>query len=258
MVIERTQLKTVLYIDDEPDIREVVQMALGIDESLRVRTCESGEQALFLMQEVKPDLVLLDVMMSGMDGPATLRRIREDPALADVPVIFMTAKAMPREVELLRKMGAIGVIGKPFDPMKLCKQVLALWEKTPQLGGGADIPAMQARLTRLSADYLERTLEDVARLRALLTDADVAEPLTFKQVERLAHRIRGAGAALGFASVSDCAGEIERLAEGNAREGSAPDPQIAQRLVSQIGRLREVVEKLVVGFSPQQGHAYRQ
>jgi two-component system, OmpR family, response regulator len=121
-------LRTVLYVDDEPDIRQIVQLALGLEQGLTVNTGESGEQGLELARQLRPDLLVLDVMMPGLDGPATLKRMREDPAIAHIPVIFMTAKAMPREVALFRSMGAIGVIGKPFDPMKLSKQVLSLWK----------------------------------------------------------------------------------------------------------------------------------
>jgi CheY-like chemotaxis protein len=67
-------------------------------------------------------------MMPGMDGPTLLRRMRSDPDLARIPVIFMTAKASPSETGRLRELSAIGVIAKPFDPMTLGKQVKALWE----------------------------------------------------------------------------------------------------------------------------------
>src|SRR5687767_5251362 len=116
--MERQALQTILYVDDEPDIRQIVQMALGLAEGLKVYTGESGEQALVLARELKPDLLLLDVMMPGLDGPATMIRMSEDPALARIPVIFMTAKAMPKEVARFRQMGAAGVIAKPFDPMQ--------------------------------------------------------------------------------------------------------------------------------------------
>lgn len=121
-------LRTVLYVDDEPDIREVVLMSLSLVGQLDVHSCESGEQALQLLPQIKPDLVLLDVMMPGMDGPSTLKRMRADPQSAGIPVIFMTAKAMPQEVARFRELGAVAVIPKPFDPMQLANQVLAVWE----------------------------------------------------------------------------------------------------------------------------------
>lgn len=121
-------LRTLLYVDDEPDIREVVQLALSLAKSLEVHVCESGEQALAELPLIKPDLVMLDVMMPGMDGPTTMSRMRADPMLADIPVVFITAKAMPQEITRFRELGAIGVIPKPFDPMRLSEQVFSLWE----------------------------------------------------------------------------------------------------------------------------------
>ena len=126
--MKRDDLKTVLYVDDEPDIREVVQMSLSLVEGLDVQVCESGERALQLLPQIKPDLVLLDVMMPGMDGPSTLQKMRTIPALAKIPVVFMTAKAMPQEVARFRELGAVSVIAKPFDPIQLGNQVIAVWE----------------------------------------------------------------------------------------------------------------------------------
>jgi CheY-like chemotaxis protein len=126
--MHRSRLRTVLYVDDEPDIREIVQLALGLSDELAVHVCESGEQALAAIPEVKPDLVMLDVMMPGMDGPTTMRKMRTDPELAGIPVIFMTAKAMPQEIMRFHELGALGVIPKPFDPMRLTQQVFAMWE----------------------------------------------------------------------------------------------------------------------------------
>lgn len=130
--MKRSDLKTILYVDDEPDIREVVQMSLSLVEGLDVQTCESGERALQLLPELNPDLVLLDVMMPGMDGPSTLQKMRTLPRLAKIPVVFMTAKAMPQEVARFRELGAVAVIAKPFDPMRLSEQVYAIWEGLPR------------------------------------------------------------------------------------------------------------------------------
>ena len=126
--MNRNDLKTVLYVDDEPDIREVVQLSLGLAPQLDVHICDSGERALQLMARLHPQLVLLDVMMPSMDGTATLARMRGDSALAKIPVIFMTAKAMPQEVTRFRELGAAAVIAKPFDPMQLADQVFRIWE----------------------------------------------------------------------------------------------------------------------------------
>lgn len=128
----RTQLKTLLYVDDEPDIRQIVEMALGLAGGLSIQTAESGGQALELARTLRPDLVLLDVMMPGLDGPETLRRMRAEPTLAAIPVIFMTAKSLPQEVARFHELGALGVIAKPFDPMRLVHQVFSLWDTLPE------------------------------------------------------------------------------------------------------------------------------
>src|SRR5690242_11547805 len=127
--MDRAGLKTILYVDDEPDIRQVVELSLGLVAGLTVHTCDSGERALREIPGLKPNLVLLDVMMPGLDGPATLGRMRADPAMSHIPVVFMTAKAMPQEVARFKQLGAAAVIAKPFDPMRLGEEVLELWEK---------------------------------------------------------------------------------------------------------------------------------
>jgi CheY-like chemotaxis protein len=121
-------LNSLMYVDDDADIREIVEMSLGLDGSIRVSSSAGGEPALASMRSERPDLVVLDVMMPGMDGPAILERMRADPELQHIPVIFMTAKANPQEVARFRDLSAIGVIAKPFDPMALGSQVRALWD----------------------------------------------------------------------------------------------------------------------------------
>lgn len=109
----------ILHVDDEPDIREVVDISLGLDPQFEVRACASGAEALTAAADWLPTLILLDVMMPVMDGPMTLAQLRNNPKTSDVPVLFMTARAQAREVEHYISLGAQGVISKPFDPMAL-------------------------------------------------------------------------------------------------------------------------------------------
>jgi CheY-like chemotaxis protein len=113
----------VLHIDDESDILEIAAASLGLDPELEVRDSISGADGLAAAVEWRPDLILLDVMMPGMDGPATLRHLRENPQTADIPVVFMTARAQTRELDHFKSLGAGGVIVKPFDPMTLAASV---------------------------------------------------------------------------------------------------------------------------------------
>ncbi|MDH4134920.1 MAG: response regulator [Gammaproteobacteria bacterium] len=122
-------LKRILYVEDEADIQAVAKLALEMVGGYSVEVCNSGEEAIRRGPQSLPDLILLDVMMPGMDGPLTLSRLREFPSLAGTPVIFMTAKVQPAEVAHFRSLGALDVIAKPFDPMTLSRQVNEIWER---------------------------------------------------------------------------------------------------------------------------------
>ncbi|MDH4100139.1 MAG: response regulator [Nitrospirota bacterium] len=123
-----TALTRILLVDDEPDIREVVSLALETIGGFTVEMAKSGREALEMVRQWNPQLILLDVMMPGLDGPGTLGRLKEDPATADIPVVFMTAKAQPQELARFVELGALDVIVKPLDPMTLSERVRSLWE----------------------------------------------------------------------------------------------------------------------------------
>jgi CheY-like chemotaxis protein len=142
----------ILHVDDEPDIREIVDMSLGLNAEFEVRACACGADAIAMAAEWSPFLILLDVMMPGMDGPTTLKHLRQDPRTADIPVLFMTARAQEREVQQLIALGAHGVISKPFDPMTLAFAVRS---------------HLQAiRLDSLRAVFVQRIKGDAALLAA--------------------------------------------------------------------------------------------
>ena len=134
--MERARLRTVLYVEDEPDIRDIVELALSLKGDLSVATCESGGAALQYLRDAPTDLVLLDAMMPQMDGPETLARMRADPKMAKIPVVFVTAKALPEDITRLIALGACGVIPKPFDPMRISEEVFAIWGGIADVGGG--------------------------------------------------------------------------------------------------------------------------
>jgi len=120
-------LERILYVEDEPDIQAVARLALENVGGFKVEICSSGPEALERIGAFDPDLILLDVMMPGMDGPTTLTELRKLPEMADRPVVFMTAKVQPQEVAEYKAMGALDVIPKPFDPLKLAGQVQDIW-----------------------------------------------------------------------------------------------------------------------------------
>jgi len=115
----------VLLIEDEDHIREIAQLSLEAVAGWEVLGANGGRQGLEMATRERPDAILLDVMMPDLDGPSTLARLRSDSATADIPVLFLTAKARAAERHELAELGAAGVIKKPFDPMTLAGQVAA-------------------------------------------------------------------------------------------------------------------------------------
>ena len=120
-------LTRILYVEDQADIQVIARMALVKRGGFEVRICSSGVEALATAPGFAPDLLLLDVMMPGMDGSATLQGLRALAGTAATPAVFLTAKAEPQVNAELMAQGAIGVILKPFDAMTLADAIRALW-----------------------------------------------------------------------------------------------------------------------------------
>lgn len=130
------ELTHVVYADDEEDILSVATLSLEMVGGLSVTTCPGGREAIAEVRRRRPDLIMLDVMMPGMDGPTTLSQIRADPELADIPVILLTARVRGAEVDEYLALGADGVISKPFDPMTLADEVRRIWRRAKTGGTG--------------------------------------------------------------------------------------------------------------------------
>jgi two-component system OmpR family response regulator len=118
-------LSRILLVDDDENIRTIAMLSLEDDFQVEIAT--SGQAALQQALKNKPDLILLDVMMPGLDGKATFEKLQEIPELAKIPVVFMTAKVQIHEIDFYLKLGAAGVITKPFDPMTLAGDVQNIW-----------------------------------------------------------------------------------------------------------------------------------
>jgi CheY-like chemotaxis protein len=113
----------VLIIDDDEDVRYVAHVSLGRVGGMTVIEAASGEEGVARARSEKPDFILLDMMMPGMDGAATFRALRASAQTDRIPVVFLTAKAMASEVQRLEDLGAKGVLRKPFDPMTLASEI---------------------------------------------------------------------------------------------------------------------------------------
>jgi CheY-like chemotaxis protein len=117
--------KRILIVDDEDDIREVAQMSLETIGGWLVECVATPEEGIVAAAERKPDAILLDVMMPGIDGPTALGKLRSRFDTRDIPVLFLTAKVQPSDREQLQGLGADGLVPKPFDPMTLSADIAA-------------------------------------------------------------------------------------------------------------------------------------
>ena len=125
-----TELPKILHVEDDLDIQAIALLSLETLGGFMIVQASSGQEALEKAPAFSPDLLLLDVMMPTMDGPELLQELRKLPQFTQTPVIFMTAKAQPEEVQQFMELGAIDVITKPFDPMTLADQIRAIWQNT--------------------------------------------------------------------------------------------------------------------------------
>lgn len=123
------KLEKILYVEDDSDIQAIARLSLEKLGGYVVTLCSSGEEAVQKAPGFQPDMILLDVMMPGLDGPATFRKIKQIRGLETAPVVFVTARAQSHEVNGYRDLGVVDVITKPFDPMKLPGRIRDIWSR---------------------------------------------------------------------------------------------------------------------------------
>ena len=119
----------ILLIDDEEDVRTVATMSLELVGGMEVQAAAGGSEGIAAARSARPDAILLDRMMPGMDGVATFAALREAADLRDIPVVFLTASVMASDIAELLRLGAAGVITKPFQPMTLAAEVRRILER---------------------------------------------------------------------------------------------------------------------------------
>ena len=236
------KLRSVLYVDDDPDICSVVKIALGLVAGWEVNAVSSGATALDVAQTLLPDLIVMDVMMPELDGPSTLKLIRQCPKIAAIPVIFMTAKVLPDEISHFLELGAIGVIGKPFDPIRLASDLSGLWDKAmpaaPVVTTVTGMLRLKDQVDTLAIAFLDRTEKDVPRLRSMVADGLAGDASVLGNIERLSHSIHGTGSLFGFPEISAAGAAIEHF----VCETTSTGQTVSVRLLELVERLTRAVE----------------
>lgn len=115
--------RRILIIDDDDDIRQVAALSLETVAGWDVLMANSGANGIRRAQEERPDAVLLDVMMPGMDGPTTFQEFQKIPEIANIPVMLLTAKVQGADQKRFAGLGVAAILFKPFDPLTLAQQI---------------------------------------------------------------------------------------------------------------------------------------
>lgn len=193
----------ILLIDDDLAMRDIVASTLRRDLAFTVITCDGGAEGLAIAATWKPHLVLCDVAMPGMPGPAVLERLRQHSSTADIPVIFMTARAQPSDVAELLLLGAADVIAKPFKLKTLAQTIRG------HLDVRDSAPDDDSALPETPCDFAERLRSDAATLeglrRTLISDSSAVPD----GLETCVHNLAGAAGVYEFQSVSLAASAVE-------------------------------------------------
>jgi two-component system OmpR family response regulator len=125
----REPLKNILLVEDDSDMQYLAMLALSQVGGFKVNVCSNGYEALEIVNKAHPQMILLDVMMPELDGPATLQKLRMNPATANIPIVFLTASTQEKDIERYKKLGALDIIPKPINPVTISQHLLDIWKK---------------------------------------------------------------------------------------------------------------------------------
>lgn len=180
--MSRTASKKILIVEDEPDILHLLTLYLE-KEGFRIRTAGTGVQALKLVKEDRPDLIILDLMLPELDGLEVCKKIRINPDTAMIPVLMLTAKAEESDTVIGLELGADDYVTKPFSPKALVARVKALLRRTDRNAGEAQ-----------SIHHYKSLVIDLSRHEVKVKDREI--PLTAKEFGLLEHLVRNVGRVL--------------------------------------------------------------
>ena len=234
----------ILVVDDERFSLAVIEASLnGIDDCV-VETCRSGQDALESAPTFKPDLLILDVMMPGMNGPETLAALRELPDTESTPVIFMTATTPVHNAADYDFLGANAVIAKPIRRDTLIAtidEVSLQHGVSPAPRAGREIDFVMP--DDLATEYVAAIPEQVQLITTVWENfrGDVLDDIG--DLQDRVHKIAGTAASYGFAELGEIAAALERLVFG-IQPGTALDPDQIDRIQTLIHRLETASTEL--------------
>jgi CheY-like chemotaxis protein len=242
----------ILIVDDEEDVRLLVQLTLRTVGGMEALEAPDGLSAIAIAERERPDAILLDVMMPGLDGPETLARLRSSPSTSEIPVIFLSARTLRDDREPLLRLGAAGVLAKPFDARRLSDQIRELVSAPPRpaapwQGEGERLSAAIAPLAAAFRMGLPGRLGQLrSSLDALAADperGDLAAPL-----EKLAHRLAGIAGSHGLDRIGETARALELAVQTFSKS-----PAERETLLGEIRRRFDEVAAQIAGELAERG-----
>lgn len=261
------ELQRILYVEDEADIRRVVKLALESLGGLTVIACASGEEALAMAPGAVIDLILLDVMMPVLDGPNTLRCLREHASMANTPVIFMTAKVQPDEIEFFKSLGALEVISKPFDALTLADTLRTIWQRaippqSPVVSSAPDSSGSMsaaidsaaeanflARMAQLQRQFERELPERLQELQSEWSGLNAQwNRAALEAIHVSAHNLAGCGATFGYEAITDKARAFDARLKLLIKQHEAPDEDQWRELVAQFVALEAELQGVLAAL----------
>jgi signal transduction histidine kinase/CheY-like chemotaxis protein/HPt (histidine-containing phosphotransfer) domain-containing protein len=220
--VRETSLRRILVVDDVDLNRELV-IALLAPHGHDIDQAADGAEAIRAVERKAFDLVLMDVQMPGIDGLAAARTIRALPQCSRLPIVAMTAQALPEQIDACRKAGMDDYVAKPIVPTALFAAVEKWTDRTaPAKPAGPEISLPDDVTLELRAKFIERCAVDLAEIHALMSSKSAA---TRGDLHKLIHRCAGAAGTLGFAEIGACAGDLD---QAFARGDDPPDADVAR------------------------------
>lgn len=214
-----------------------MEKTLALGGGYAVQVCASGGEAVAQAGSFRPDLILLDVQMPGLDGPGTLTALRALPATAETPVVFLTATSEASKREALLALGAIAVLPKPFSPERLPGEIQSIWAAAHE--GKPERSELESALGALRVAYA-RTLPEEAKHLNLLGRCAFGPSGTRENLEtfRIAtHGLHGSGASFGFDAITDAASQLEAESERLLEAGVPAAPAQRAKVLALLGAL---------------------
>ncbi len=212
-------LSHIMLVEDDDAIRMIATRTLEKLGKFQVSTCSSGCEALDKVTEINPQLIVLDVMMPGLSGIETLKKLKEMENINKIPVIFSTARVQPSQLEEYNKMDVIGVISKPFDPMALSTHIRELWDKhhhihldlakAPQAPvANSDIDALYNRYASLFPKMRNELIEEWLQMRVQYISIE-----DWKRLHFMAHKLAGSSGSFGYVTEHEILRKLELILE---------------------------------------------